>query len=319
MKRIAMTLACVLALCLGSGCDRQPDNTLVRFKGGALTTEDLAAHMESMKRKSQFRNKPELLTPEFVFDHALNMEMIIAKGLSENLHLDPRIRNMLHEQMSDLFLKVMEEKLISRIDRESITEEEMRRFYEDHKDQYQDKAKYTLSAFAVAPERADEAATALKGGKLDFAAAAAEFALEEEARKNGGQTGTRTLRRFQPSWQPVVDKLEVGVVAGPIRLDGKTWLLRLERKTEPHQYSFEEKKAYIRNDVLYGRYRDQWQTVYDDLKKQFKVEVDEGKLVAFYRQAKAPHQENHDGDHDRNPATEAAGKGRNLAAGGTTP
>ncbi|WP_448871222.1 peptidyl-prolyl cis-trans isomerase [Desulfobulbus propionicus] len=322
MKRIAMTLACTLALGLGGGCDRQADNALVTFKGGALTSEDLHAHLESMKRKSQFRGKPELLTPEFVFDHALNMEMIIAKGLSENLHLDPRIRNMLHEQMSDLFLKIMEEKLVTPIDRESVTEEEMRRFYEENKDQYQEKSKYTLSAFPVAPDKAGEAAAALKGGALDFPAAAAKYALDEESRKNGGKTGTRTLRRFQPSWQPIVEQLQVGVVSGPTQLDGKMWVMRLERKTKPYQYSFEEKKAYIRNDILYGRYRDQWQQVYDGLKKQFEAKIDQPRLEAFYRQAKDPgvkgpdqdHEHGH--DHDHNDKGGGAGKGTALATKG---
>lgn len=284
MNYLVVTLACLVALCGCTGGDKQSDNALVRFEGGVLTKEDVVAHYENMKKKSQFREKPELLTPEFVFDHALNMEMIIAKGLDENLHRDPRVREILHDHMSDLFLKIMEEKLIAPIERTAITEDAMRQHYEQHKEQYQEKAKYTLSAFTVAPEQAAEAVTALKAGELDLTAAAAKYALEEEARKNGGKTGSRTLRRFQPSWQPVVEKLEVGVVTGPVELDGKTWLMRLERKTEPHQYSFEEKKEYIRNDVLYGRYRDQWQQVYDGLKKQFKVAIDQPKLDAFYKE-----------------------------------
>nr|WP_320013189.1 peptidylprolyl isomerase [uncultured Desulfobulbus sp.] len=291
MKRITLTFACTLALLVGSGCDRQPDNALVQYKGGVLTSEDLQAHYQSLKRKNQFRSKPELLTPEFVFDHALNMEMIIAKGLAEGLHHDPRIRTILHEHMSDLFLKIMEEKLITPIDRDSITEEEMHAFYEQHKDQYQDKSRYTLSAFSLDPNKATEALAAVKSGQLDFAAAAADYALEEQAQKSGGKTGTRTLRRFQPNWQPVVEQLEPGVASGPIQLDGKTWIMRLERKTPSHQYSFEEKKTYIRNDVLYARYRDQWQSVYDGLKKQFEVQVDQKLLDAFYQQAKAAEQQ----------------------------
>lgn len=288
MKYLILALVYALALSGCSGGEKREDNALVRFKGGVLTKEDLSAHLESMKRKSQFRDKPEMLTPEFVFEHALNMEMIIAKGLDQQLHRDPQIRNMLHEHMSDLFLKIMEEKLITPIDRDAVTEEEMRAFYEAHKEQYQDKAKYTLRAFSVAPEQAEEAANALRAGTMDFAAAASKYALDEEARKNGGQTGSRTLRRFQPSWQPVVEALQVGVVFGPKELDGKTYMLLLDRKTEAQQHSFEDKKTFIKNDVLYGRYRDQWQKVYDGLKQQFEVKIDQAKLDAFYKEAGQP-------------------------------
>lgn len=281
------SLVCLVFLVVLTSCsgNESGDNVLVTYKGGCLTTEDLAAHRASMKRSSQFKDKEEMLTPQFVFEHALNMEMIIARGLDDKLHLDPDIRNELHKQMSDLFMKVMEEKLITPIDRNSITEEEMLAFYETHKDQYQDKSRYTIRTFSVAPEQGKEAVEAIRRGTLDFAAAAAQYAVEEDVRKSGGETGTRTLRRFQESWWPVVESLKVGEVSDPTQIDGKTHVLLLERKTEPHQYSFEDKKQYIRNDVLYSRYRDQWQQIYDGMRQQYGVKIDQKKLDAFYAAA----------------------------------
>lgn len=285
MKKLLLSFFCLFLLSSCSGNDPGAENVLVTFKGGVLTTEDVVAHLASLKRSGQFRDRPELLTPEFVFEHALNMEMIIASGLAEKLHLDPHIRNELHRQMSELFLKLMEEKLITPIDRESVTEDEMLAFYEKHRDQYQDKARYTVRTFSVAPEQAEEAMAAIGQGTLDFAAAASRYALDTEERANGGQTGTRTLRRFQPSWQPVVESLEVGVVTGPTSIDGKSHILLLERKTAPRQYSFEEKREYIRNDVLYNRYQDQWQQTYDRMRKQFQVNINQQRLDRFYAEA----------------------------------
>lgn len=279
---VCLVILVVLTSCSGNDSG---DNVLVIYKGGSLTKEDLAAHLASLKRSSQFKDKEEVLTPQFVFEHALNMEMIIARGLDEKLHLDPDIRNELHKQMSDLFLKVMEDKLITPIDKNSITDEEMLTFYETHKEQYQDKSRYTVRTFSVAPEQGKEAVEAIRRGTLDFAAAAAQYALDEDVRKSGGETGTRTLRRFQESWQPVVESLKVGEVSEPAQIDGKTHILLLERKTEPRQYSFEEKKAFIKNDVLYSRYKDQWQQVYDGMRQQYGVKIDQERLAAFYAAA----------------------------------
>lgn len=285
MNRLAYFL-CLLLLTAGlAGCQKDDDNVVVRFEGGTLTVEDLAAHRQSMQRMSHFRDKPEMLTPDFVFEHALNMEMIIAKGLSEELHHDPRIRNMLHEHMSDLFLKVMQDELITPVDKNKITEEQMRTFYKEHKDQYQEKPKYTLRAFNVDPAKALEAAEAIETGRLTFAEAAKQYALEEKERNNGGYTGSRTLRRFQPAWQPVVSSLEVGKPYGPTIIDDKSYLLLLENKSKSYQYSFEEKKAYIKNDVLYSAYKDQWQQVYDQLRKTYKVNINEDRLNRFYAES----------------------------------
>ena len=276
---------CVLMLAL-TGCsqgDGSGDNVLARFQGGVLTTEDVDAHLASLKKRSEFRDKPEILTPEFAFEHALNMEMIIARGLEEKLHEDAYIRNNLHEQMSDLFMKILTDKLVSEIDPESITDEEIKQYYEANKDAYTVKARYSLSAFEVDRLLAEQALEKLKGGEISFAEAVTEYGLNEREKKSGGKTGSRTLRRFQPSWQPVVEALEVGVVSGPTEIDGKIYLLLLESKTEPYMQDFEKRKAYIRNDVLYSRYREQWQQLYDDMKKQYEVDINDSNLKNYYK------------------------------------
>ncbi|MBU2483055.1 MAG: hypothetical protein KJ760_18390, partial [Proteobacteria bacterium] len=48
-------------------------------------------------------------------------------------------------------------------------------------------------------------------------------------------------------------------------------------------YSFEEREAYIRNDLLYARYREEWAKTYERLKKEFKVEIHEKNLAAFIK------------------------------------
>jgi len=285
MRRLLAVLACCATLGASACNTTNTDNVLVRYEGGVLTREDVAAHLKGLKRSSRFRDKSEMLTPEFAFDHALNMEMVIAAGLAEKLHLDPVIRNELHQQMSDLFLRIMEEKLVTPIDRNSVTDEDLRHYYEAHIEEYQDKPRYTLRAFSVAPAQSGEVASAIRAGELSYAEAAAQYAQEEEARNSGGLTGTRTLRRFQATWQPVVEALQVGEVTGPIQIDNKEYILLLERRTEARQYTFEEKKNYIRNDVLYSRYRDAWQQKYDELRQRFAVRIDQKKLADFYREA----------------------------------
>lgn len=281
MRAFLYTILFVFIL---GGCSSERgdgDNVLVTFKGGVLTKEDVAAHLKSLERDAKFKNK-EALTPEFAFEHALNMEMIIAKGLEEKLHLDPTIRQRLHQQMSELFLKLMEEQLITIIDRDSITEEEMRDYYTKNLEHYTVQPQYTLHAFTVEPEKGRELAAAIAAGTMTFAEAATAHALDESERAKAGKTGTRSLKLFQPSWQPVVMLLNVGQVDGPREIDGKNWLLLLERKTEAVVQPFEERKAYIKNDVLYSKYQNQWQEVYDSLRKRYEVRVNDKNLEVFY-------------------------------------
>jgi hypothetical protein len=147
MKKM-MVVIMFLIFCYGCSSEKA-ENTIAQFEGGNITKEDLAAHYKKLKMESRYRNNPEQLTPEFVFNHALNMEMIIARGLKEKLHLDPWIRQEIHGFMSDLFLKVMQDRLVPEIDKENITEEEMRQFYEEHKENYLKKALYSIKMVKI--------------------------------------------------------------------------------------------------------------------------------------------------------------------------
>ena len=60
--------------------------------------------------------------------------------------------------------------------------------------------------------------------------------------------------------------------------------LRAHFDAHPETYrgqDFEARKAYVRNDLLYARYRDAWQEVYDKLKTEFDLEVREENLARF--------------------------------------
>ena len=67
-----------------AGCPEQKsgNNVLATYDGGSLTVEDVQAHYRKLKKNSRYRDKPEMLTPEYAFDHAVNMEMIISNDRS---------------------------------------------------------------------------------------------------------------------------------------------------------------------------------------------------------------------------------------------
>lgn len=281
MKKNIIFVIIIMIMFYGCRPDKA-ENTIMSFEGGNLTKEDLAAHYKNLKMKSRYRNDPESLTPEFVFDHAVNMEMIIAKGLKEKLHLDPWIRQEIHGFMSDLFLKVMQDRLVPKIDKAAISEEEMKQFYEKHKDNYLKKSFYTVNMIkADSPEKAKSIKAEIESSMIAFDEAAKKYSTDEKSKNNGGFIGTRSLKKFRKEWRPVIKELELEKISAPQKIKEEYYIFKLIKKTEPYQYTYEEKRTYIRNDVLYSKYRDEWQDVYDGLKKEFNLKIDEEKLKEF--------------------------------------
>ncbi|MBW2011098.1 MAG: peptidyl-prolyl cis-trans isomerase [Deltaproteobacteria bacterium] len=282
MKKILLIFI-ALTFCMGCQSEKTA-NDVVSFKGGNLTAEDLDAHYRKLRMTGRYKNTPEQLTPEFVFDHAVNMEMIIAKGLQDKLHLDPYIRAEIHDFMSNLFLKVMQDKLVPKIEKNSITEEEMKSFYNAHKDSYTKESLYSVRMIKTKDkETARKVAEKIKGKSISFEDAAKAYSLDEKSGKKGGIIGARSLRKFRADWRPAIESLKVDEVSDPEKIKEDYYIFKLVKKTDAHQYSFEEKKAYIRNDVLYLKYSEEWQKVYDGLKKEFSVKINEEKLEEFLK------------------------------------
>ncbi|GAB6096245.1 peptidylprolyl isomerase PrsA [Desulfatiferula olefinivorans] len=283
---------------LGCGMSDSGGSVVARYKGGVLTAEDLAAHREILEKQKQFRDKPEQLTPEFVFDHAVNMEMIIAKGLKENLHLDPRIRAELHRQMSELFLKVMQDRLVEKIDRDSLTDEMVRAHYDEHIEAYTTPETYGIRLIAHDdPAFLADLKAKIEEGDVAFDDAARTHSSDEKTRSRGGDAGTRALSSYRPAWRPVIEALSVDGLSDPFAYEDRYYLIQLTRKTEKQVQSFDEKKEYIRNDLLYARYREAWQTCYDGLRKEFRLMVDDHELGHFTDgKCAADHKEEHHDD-----------------------
>ncbi len=282
MKKNIVFITIIMLMFYGCRQDKA-ENTIMSFKGGNLTKEDIAAHHKTLKMKSRYRNNPETLTPEFVFDHAVNMEMIIAKGLKEKLHLDPWIRQEIHGFMSDLFLKVMQDKLVPKIDKADISEKEMKLFYEEHKNNYKKESFYTVNMVKTdSLKKAESIKAEIKSSMITFDEAAKKYSTDEKSKNNRGLIGTRTLKKFRPEWRAAIKELEIEKVSAPQKIKEDYYLFKLIKKTEPYQYTYEEKRSYIRNDVFYSKYRDMWQDVYNRLKKEFNLKINEEKLQAFY-------------------------------------
>lgn len=286
-KRIFIFILTVACLGFGlSACQRsdRSNPVVVRFDGGSLTREDLEAHYRKMKKASRFRKDPGALTPAYAFEHAVNMEMIIAEGLKEKLHLDPRIRAEIHSFMADLFLKVLQDRLVPKIDKKDFSEKEVRAYFDAHPESYQTPALYDVHIIKVGDKAVlDRILTGIADDSFTFQEAARTFSTDARTRNNGGAVGKRELKHFPSEWREIIADLRPGMVSEPTAIDGNWFLFKLADKKEPVPLRYEDKKDYIRNDLLYARYQEAWQAAYDRLKQKFSLEVNDVRLEAFLK------------------------------------
>jgi hypothetical protein len=262
-----------------SGCNKNTENEVAKFDNGNLTIEDLHAHARQLSMKKDFLNGRQELTPDYTFEHALNMEMLIAEGLERKLHLDPDVRQEIHAFMSNLFLKILKKELVPEIKSESISEEEIRAHYEQFRDSYSTPDKFDFS-YAVFDDRQKAEKALAAGWKETDGIPSLEGALKQEKLESQSSSSMGKARK------EVLKKLKTGEVSGITEDSGKFWIMKLEGMTAGKPYDFEKRKAYIRNDVLYAKYRKAWEDVYEKLKKEHEVKVNAEILEKFRKDFK---------------------------------
>ncbi len=285
MKQLVLAVLCLLFL---AGCNQtKNDNAVVTFDGGSLTLEDLKAHQDIMKRSSRFNKNPDQVTPEFAYEHAVNMEMIITRALKEKLHQDPRIRAEIHEFMADLFLKVMQDHLVPQIDRDSLTEEEVRAYFDENIASYIPATQYGVRVIVNPDESVLKAARErILSGEESFETVALDLSTHNATREAGGYAGKRAITSYRADWRAAIENLEVDAISEPVRIKDEWYLFQVTDKTSFEAPDYEERKAFVRNDLLYSKYRQAWEQVYEQLRAEYKVKVDEEKLKLFLNQGK---------------------------------
>ncbi len=283
MKKLAVL---IFGIALIAGCaDKQEGNeVVVSYKGGVLTKHDLIAHHNILKRDPQSRKNPELLGPEEILKHAINMEMIIQAGLKRKLHQDPYVRQELHKKMSDLFLKLMTKELVGQIGINKYTDEQIEAFYNENLNLYKVPALYSISLIKVAADNSEDIYQKIISGEIDFETAVATYSTDERSKANKGSIGIRSLNRFKPSWRNAIASLKQGEASKPILIDGEKYIFMLTNKTEEQLKELEANRAKVRNDMLYNDYRKAWENIYSDLRQEFSVEIDEKNKFLFMQE-----------------------------------
>ena len=238
-------------------------------------------------RQSEFESALRTLPPEYqqyasgpgkrqFAEDYLRMKMLAAEGMKHGLDKDPDVIRQLNLMRENLVANAQ----LQRIEKEiAIPEEQLRKEYEENKNQYEQvAAKHILIAFkgspaaqAGKPELTEEQAKA-KAEELK-AQIAAGTAFEELAKKEsddlgsgsqGGSLGEFGRGQMVPEFEKAAFEAKVGEVVGPVRTQFGYHLI----KVESHEHTpFEE----VRQTLERNTRQERLQAALDKMKADAKV------------------------------------------------
>jgi peptidyl-prolyl cis-trans isomerase C len=245
--RIASTLVCLAGLGLvgATAQTAAPDPVVAKVNGAEIRQSDLAIAEEDIGGSlppgiSGDAKREYLIT--YITDMILVAQDAEVQGMSATDEFKRRFQMVRSKVLMELLLRQLAQK--------SVTEESMRKVYDEAVKQTATEEE--VHARHILVENEDEAkaiAAELKGG-ADFVEIAKKKSIEPGAAESGGDLGYFTKDQMVPEFAEAAFKLEKGKVSDPVKSQFGWHIIKSEDKRKKPIPPYEEVKDQLKTFVV---------------------------------------------------------------------
>lgn len=277
MRKIYSILIIIFIFFLVSGCsDQQAPEPEVSTDSRQVEADLLKAYADRLARS----NDNEVnFSPENILEHVQNMEALIAEGEARGFDDIPQFRQAVHQFKAELMHKTLQPDLVPEISRDSISDEEVRAFFEENIKNYSLPDLYSVTIIV----------TKSREELNQFLSTTEEDVFSEEMAGKMPETDIQMLEsmplsRYPQEWQSFLENFEPGEKSSMLEHGDGFVVIRLDAVEKNRTQNFEERKEYIRNDALYARYNQTWKEAYSSLREDHDIRVDPVEKQKFFKE-----------------------------------
>ncbi|HEY3309251.1 MAG TPA: peptidylprolyl isomerase [Desulfuromonadaceae bacterium] len=256
---------------------KKEGQVLAEVNGGTITSGDfnrevknLPDYLKAMAETPQGRKE--------MLDTMVIRELILQQAAKDGIDKSPEIEDKLKDLRKRL---VVESFLKKKVETESkVSDEELKKFYEQNKDKFKTGPQLKASHILVKTEKeAKDILAQIKAGG-NFEELAKKNSVDSSAAK-GGDLGWFGQGTMVPAFEQAASKLKEGQVSDVVKSDFGYHIIKLTGKRTAGVRPFEEVKEQIKGAVMPSKQQEVFQKIKDELKKNAKVVVKEDALNAM--------------------------------------
>ena len=154
----------------------------------------------------------------------------------------------------------------------SITEEEMREYFEENKETFaveeQVKASHILTE---TEEAAAEVKEKLDAGE-DFAELAKQYSIDEANKNYGGDLGIVKRGEMVPEFEEAAFSMEAGSISEPVKTQFGYHIIKVDDKKEAREANFEQSKEQIEEILFEGKVQLEFHSWYQGKLEEYEIE-----------------------------------------------
>lgn len=257
-------------------------------------TITVGAFADEINRKSPYlRARYESLDRrKSLLQNIVRRELLAEEAARRGLDKDPDVqRTMKQVMIQKLLAKVYKE----RVESKGVTDEELKKFYQDHFKEYNKPEQVRISIILVKDKAAADKVLAeankAKGNMRVWRELVRKYSQDKVSKIRGGDLryfDAQTTRVAKPLVEAAFKLGKPGQITGPIKTDKGWYVIRLTHRRKAFKRTLEEVKDQITQRILRQKRSAAIKAFIEELRKKAKIKVYDNELASLKVDTTAP-------------------------------
>lgn len=218
------------------------ENVVAVVAGHEITELELNAFIASLPREQQmYASNPQF--KQQCIEQLTALHMFAELGAEQKLDETLEYQKIMESARRDVLAQLAIREVMKDV---TVSEEDMKAYYEEHKDNYTKGEGVTASHILVMEEdKCNEILAAIKAGEKSFEDAAKEFSTCPSSSK-GGDLGEFSRGQMVKEFEDAAFNAEIGEIVGPVQTQFGYHIIKTTAKREAGLLPYEEVKGQIK-------------------------------------------------------------------------
>lgn len=240
-------------------------NVLAAVAGEEITQEEFDMFLQAVPREQQaYLSNPQFR--EQCLQQFIALRLFAKEGEEMKLDETEEFKTMIINAKRDILAQMVMHDMISKL---TVSEEEMKAYYEENKAQYQQgetvRAKHIL---VDEEEKCKEIFEQIENGTVAFETAAQEHSNCPSGSK-GGDLGAFGKGQMVKEFEDAAFAAEIGKVVGPVKTQFGYHLIKVEERNESSATPYEEAKGMIQRTMLQKKQNEAYAVKVQELREKY--------------------------------------------------